>query len=1475
MSSDILPKLLAIIRSTDDASLHRYTLMAVSNLAAFAGNQLHLLASGAVSNLLQTLVVPAARYDKEKSRWLQDHNRYKAAALSNLTRSPENSHLATSANISVYLLTSVHDTLYLCFESTMSPQDVLNGLTTADYLLSAAAHIATDSHQARRMVLLGYLDVAKLVMSHSSRVPKSLFELLCKMIFNLSASHELSELVDSDSALQSEVFTCLVHAIELTSASAVLTGTSAVGGESEQWKSFPEFSAIDFGGGTSIAEDGVMNSHSYALKALINFSARKGVVLPEDLLSRVYRVLISLLGSGERAHQVHSLLALINLAKSAASKELLVKQGALTYLLYCASSADVELQRYGLVVLANLASESDYNRRELISRDILAVLRQMATSTSIPVECHEVLAMLLFNLCNSSDEGVSEYIGARHGIEALYVLTTSLDANTQYLGIDALAMLLQNKRNQTYAVDSNILGYLPLVGFSVHVETAKQVARCIKHLSESNEESRRLLIVQACSHALNHMLASSEDQKVLEYAAAALERITETLSTHPYVVSSGASESVFRLLSEGNELEVQRQAIHAVSNLLSSSTYRDSTFAKRLPLLIDRAFMSDTYYCYQMALALTKLSTHATFHDSMVATGGIKALMHLIQIDDVPTQVLALTLLNEIAMHRKYQLLFQDDSGVAKIIYLSKSSNKVVQNIALSVLRLLAQTDELRELIILNHVDLAPGEPIQGARLDREMTQSLVRYTLNQLNLSLQSSNEEVAAPSSSKSGVPAELSNVASTNLKNITDGITGRLRLQLECCGLFANLSENSSHAALMIEEGLGSTLASLALACTDLDLQATIVRTYANILRDDRWHVRLYSEHAMSALTKLLDTQAFADITQYFMANALRHLAFDPQVRLNIAVDQCLQPYLTMASSSSAVYRLAAADSLASITLSEGAVAALVGQNCIGYLLSLAYDTDIAVVRQAIFALANIAESVRFHSQLISAGIMKLLLALNQSALTRDASIAHSLSRIASTLGQTDFVKEDAVRAKILANMLSYVNSRDIERQRYTALALCNICCWDASPPKAELIEQGAFKPMLFLARFPDGEVMKYSALGFAGLYYGASGTVKQSAVDTRFIRALMDLLRNPEKQMVIVGLLAANAVCLGDDVDILAAFLLVDDGLSSFLDILRSVAPGLTSQGPDKVLSTQEIKQERLVRLMESSQQYDEPENYTGDLDMAVADAAGGQSYLATEKWELIFLSLYALGSLCENEEIRQRYMEMDALDIALGFRHQPHLKIKRALGYFVAVVAQSKVNHNYLYESGALQFLVDSTQFEDLECQECALFALSHMADNIQYQVLLASLGLVRILVSIIASNQDPKHYATVCLMKLASNFENHITIAEQGGISSLVTLSKHEKRFLDLQYEAALSAGTLAGQAIRILPSMSEATMPLGSSSPTHRRLLEKAGRSKLAATTGIPQPPDPSMWRGSGNQSSDSPPAPDRADEDGFARTV
>jgi hypothetical protein len=76
---------------------------------------------------------------------------------------------------------------------------------------------------------------------------------------------------------------------------------------------------------------------------------------------------------------------------------------------------------------------------------------------------------------------------------------------------------------------------------------------------------------------------------------------------------------------------------------------------------------------------------------------------------------------------------------------------------------------------------------------------------------------------------------------------------------------------------------------------------------------------------------------------------------------------------------------------------------------------------------------------------------------------------------------------------------------------------------------------------------------------------------------------------------------------------------------------------------------------------------------------------------------------------------------------------------------------------------------------------------------------LVNLGALRPLVSMMAVDAEPKHYAGLALLKLADNFENHLKIAEVRGKARLSAIDSLDYLF---EHQSALDirVGCLSGE---------------------------------------------------------------------------
>ena len=104
-------------------------------------------------------------------------------------------------------------------------------------------------------------------------------------------------------------------------------------------------------------------------------------------------------------------------------------------------------------------------------------------------------------------------------------------------------------------------------------------------------------------------------------------------------------------------------------------------------------------------------------------------------------------------------------------------------------------------------------------------------------------------------------------------------------------------------------------------------------------------------------------------------LRFLSSSPDVRVLIVQDEKVSPFLTLAASPLLEYRRTAAVSLASFTLHETSKALMVRQGAIPAIFSLCVEDDLATKRDAIFAAANLCDSLELQGDLVREGVLQV--------------------------------------------------------------------------------------------------------------------------------------------------------------------------------------------------------------------------------------------------------------------------------------------------------------------------------------------------------------------------------------------------------------------------------------------------------------------------------------------------------------------
>jgi hypothetical protein len=274
------------------------------------------------------------------------------------------------------------------------------------------------------------------------------------------------------------------------------------------------------------------------------------------------------------------------------------------------------------------------------------------------------------------------------------------------------------------------------------------------------------------------------------------------------------------------------------------------------------------------------------------------------------------------------------------------------------------------------------------------------------------------------------------------------------------------------------------------------------------------------------------------------------------------------------------------------------------------------------------------------------------------------------------------------------------------------------------------------------FPNINFNNSAALMMTGISLLYEGTNMPTIISASNIRALLDMLRFSHDETQVYACTALNLVLINDFQSIQEEILYSNHMMSNFMSLVECT-------DEDYVLS-----------------------------------------------------GLLALGSICEKDQLRIHVMKDEhCISAAVGtmMNLNSSIPVLRAAGYFICMIAESVENHSILYKVGALESVIHLMSQIDEECRDYGTFAIACLSQTKNLQVPLTKQGAIRPLVNILASDGgvESKHYAALALLRLADNFENHIIIAEEGGIRALIEMGGRSQ-YMGIQTRASLSLGQVA-----------------------------------------------------------------------------
>jgi len=905
-------------------------------------------------------------------------------------------------------------------------------------------------------------------------------------------------------------------------------------------------------------------------------------------------------------------------------------------------------------------------------------------------------------------------------------------------------------------------------------------------------------------------LATSDNVNTVCLSVAALRRLSNSDNNWRRLIQAGVLD-VLAAAGFSEEREVLREVSAAICSLTLSEPHRTEMAYKCMKTIINLASHYDAEVARQAVGALANLAEDVDTHEYIAKANGGKALVALQQHDVLDIQREATRAISNILSSFRHQGTIIED-GIPGLVRLCYSTDEECCYSASLCFRKL--TPNLRSHSVLVYSGIFKGL-FQLLTLPNINTQKQAASALRDI-----CANPEYRLRCAEDGGIPALIA-------------LCRQPEEQLQALALSAlrHLSLQVSLKKPMLDERCLRPV-NRAITTQNEDVHLQSAGLIANLSELQENQVLMVEEGVVLGLNTL--AYSTNDEVQQDSARAFANLLSNEDCHVAIYKQGALMPLVKLTQGKNDITQRYAAMALRFLAADPEVRVMIMHDQKVEPFIALAGSDFLEYKRTAAVALSSFSLHESNKPMMVQAGCIKAILSLalvedlavkrdaafslanladspslvgdvvregslvvlNTLATSDDARVQRDAARAFSTLGQTEEIRMQMMNAGSLNAILLLAKSLDIACQRYSALALCNMCQGDS---KVRIVEEGAVRPLVFLTRFPDTEIQRFAALAIAGLTLGGHGHNKVRVVEEGSMRPLVDLLKFPERDVQLAALIAVNCIALGLE------------------QVTKSAV--MTEHGLEAIIH-----------------------------------------HVSSEDDELSSTAIYAMGSLSENLDVKGRLVELGSVGAIVRKLHLGDDEVKRACGYYLATVSEVSEFHGDLDKEGALSAVIMLAESEDIECQEYAAFSLAHIASNKSFQVRLTQLGAVRPIVSMLASDAEPRHYAGLALLKLADNFENHLRIAEEGGIQALLryvffsiflqivcflqmalygaaldpsvrslffqtsiyliptylpflnsfdhSLGRSKSSDEQVQYKAALTVGQLASNAVRLMPKM-------------------------------------------------------------------
>eukprot|EP00924_Labyrinthula_sp_SR-Ha-C_P006206 snap_masked-scaffold_63-processed-gene-0.43-mRNA-1 protein AED:1.00 eAED:1.00 QI:0/-1/0/0/-1/1/1/0/4272 len=583
---------------------------------------------------------------------------------------------------------------------------------------------------------------------------------------------------------------------------------------------------------------------------------------------------------------------------------------------------------------------------------------------------------------------------------------------------------------------------------------------------------------------------------------------------------------------------------------------------------------------------------------------------------------------------------------------------------------------------------------------------------------------------------------------------------KLKIFLFHFLSNLSEVVLNHATLLHVGILPMLSSL-LLIDSVGLKLNISRFVANLLSNDAITYQVFKKNIFHCFYSL--HEEVNSVTQRYAFLGLRFMVTNSETKLSLMTENLTRDMIKLSTRDVLDAKLVACLALNCFSMMKDFYDQMILEDSSGkrieeFLLCLLKSLEYAskvnqdeMILDCARALANLTRDTRVSAYFLKASFLSIhtcFTALLMSPTSRKEYLDPYFARIFFNFSCDESRIPFLSRDVYIQLLIELVRSLDTNIAKFSLLTLANLAF---SSYKARIIDEGYFKAVQYSLRLVDSEIIIASSLGITACCLGTE-EYKNQVVELSLTKVLISLLRYSEDEVLTSIALSITGTVLG--------------GKEENKNVVHS----------DGVA-------ERLLDVLSSS--------------------SLSSSLLKT--------SLFLLGCLAEASTPRQKLFESYIVDLVCNFVGNQDVEVSRVLAYFIALCCESGFLRPYLVSTTdrtkktvklLIETMVQLGESEDIETQEYASFGLAHLCSCLKLQSRLIDLGVIKILIRLVLNEKEPKYYASLALLKLANNYENHVAIAENGGIQALLKLTKMRLTDDQLNYKAALTVGHLASSLV-------------------------------------------------------------------------